>query len=115
MATTTSVRTDFEQFIKTLEPISPLQYDQTSPIINTVSSNHHLDDTIENTDNNDHDNSINDKNIHKIRLGIACMDKKLKSERHKNVISRIQAYGDIEIVTFGDSMMLDQVLFFIMI
>ena len=40
--------------------------------------------------------------VHKIRLGICCMDKKLKSERAKNVISRIQAYGDIEIIPFGD-------------
>ena len=30
------------------------------------------------------------------------MDKKLKSDRAKNVISRIQAYGDIEIISFGD-------------
>eukprot|EP01084_Bolivina_argentea_P087321 157712_1 len=40
--------------------------------------------------------------VHKIRLGICCMDKKLKSQHHKNVISRIKAYGDIEIIPFGD-------------
>ena len=115
MTTTASLRTDFEQSCDTtLEPISPLQCDQISPTINTVISSNHQKDTIynnnnDNNDNNDNNNSINDKKIHKIRLGICCMDKKLKSERHKNVISRIQAYGDIEIVTFGDSMILHQV------
>jgi len=46
--------------------------------------------------------------IHKIRLGLCCMDKKLKSDHHKNVISRIRAYGDIEIVNFGDQVLLHQ-------
>eukprot|EP00485_Elphidium_margaritaceum_P001590 CAMPEP_0202689928 /NCGR_PEP_ID=MMETSP1385-20130828/5094_1 /ASSEMBLY_ACC=CAM_ASM_000861 /TAXON_ID=933848 /ORGANISM="Elphidium margaritaceum" /LENGTH=1059 /DNA_ID=CAMNT_0049345147 /DNA_START=134 /DNA_END=3313 /DNA_ORIENTATION=+ len=41
--------------------------------------------------------------VHKIRLGICCMDKKLKSDRHKNIMSRIAAYGDIEIIPFGDA------------
>eukprot|EP01083_Nonionella_stella_P118644 354271_1 len=40
--------------------------------------------------------------VHKIRLGVCCMDKKFNSSRAKNVISRIQAYGDIEIIPFGD-------------
>eukprot|EP01083_Nonionella_stella_P080644 221699_1 len=40
--------------------------------------------------------------FHIIRLGICCMDKKLKSERVKNVLSRITAYGDIKIIPFGD-------------
>eukprot|EP01084_Bolivina_argentea_P236363 397446_1 len=42
--------------------------------------------------------------VHKIRLGFCSMDKKFKSDRSKNVISRIQAYGDIEIVYFGDAL-----------
>eukprot|EP01084_Bolivina_argentea_P087323 157715_1 len=48
---------------------------------------------------------MNDK-VHTIRLGICCMDKKFNSPRAKNVISRIQAYGDIDIIPFGDAIIL---------
>ncbi len=58
-------------------------------------------------------NILNDQTqdkVHKIRLGICCMDKKCKAGHHKNVISRIKAYGDIEIIPFGDINILHKVI-----
>ena len=58
--------------------------------------------------NNVEKNGVKSK-VHKIRLGVCCMDKKLKSERHKNILSRIMAYGDIEVIPFSDDVMLNRV------
>ena len=41
----------------------------------------------------------------KIKLGICCMTKKMESSRTINVLSRIEAFGDIEIIKIDDDIL----------
>ena len=46
--------------------------------------------------------AVSAPNNEKIKLGLCIRDKKMKTTHNKNIMARIEAFGDIEIVPFGD-------------
>lgn len=47
-------------------------------------------------------------NLPKIRIGVCAMDKKARSRPMKEILERLTAYGEFEVVIFGDQVILEK-------
>lgn len=49
-----------------------------------------------------------DENLPKLRVGVCAMDKKAHSKPMKEILTRLGAWGEFEIVKFGDDAILNK-------